>query len=84
MVRLPEGTVRVKNRFDARTSRVQQSWWLEKDRRLLGEMEIRLYSVHELLRMLRPERWSQVELFGGLDGRPFTLESPRIVLVATK
>ena len=84
MVRLPEGTVRVKNRFDARTSRVQQSWWLEKDHRLLGEMEIRLYSVHELLRMLRPERWSQVELFGGLDGRPFALESPRIVLVATK
>jgi hypothetical protein len=34
--------------------------------------------------MLRPERWSQVELFGGLDGRAFALESPRIVLVATK
>ena len=34
--------------------------------------------------MLRPERWSQVEIFGGLDGRPFVLESPRIVLVATK
>ena len=84
MVRLPEGAVRVKNRFDMRTSRVHQSWWLEKDNRLLGETEIRLYSVHELLRMLRPERWSQVELFGGLDGRPFTLESPRIVLVATK
>ena len=25
-----------------------------------------------------------VELFGGLAGRPFALESPRIVLVATK
>jgi SAM-dependent methyltransferase len=84
IVRLPEGAVRVKNRFDVRTSRVQQSWWMEKDGRLLGETEIRLYSAHELLRMLRPERWSQVELFGGLDGRPFALDSPRIVLVATK
>jgi SAM-dependent methyltransferase len=83
-VRLPEGTVRVKNRFDVRTSRIQQDWWLEDQQRLLGQTEIRLYSVHELLRMLRPERWSQVELFGGLDGRPFLLESPRIVLVATK
>jgi SAM-dependent methyltransferase len=84
MVRLPEGTVRVKNRFDVRTSRIQQDWWLEDQHRLLGQTEIRLYSVHELLRMLRPERWSQVEVFGGLDGRPFGLESPRIVLVATK
>jgi hypothetical protein len=83
-VRLPEGTVRVKNRFDVRTSRIQQDWWLEDQQRLLGQTEIRLYSAHELLRMLRPERWSRVELFGGLDGRPFVLESPRIVLVATK
>ena len=84
LVRLPEGTVRVKNRFDLRTSRLQQEWSLDEERRLLGETEIRLYSAHELLRMLRPERWSQVELFGGLDGRPFVIQSPRIVLVATK
>ena len=83
-VRLPEGTVRVKNRFDVRTSRIEQDWWLENHHRLLGQTEIRLCSVHELLRMLRRERWSQVELFGGLDGRPFVLESPRIALVATK
>ncbi len=83
-VRLPEGTIRVKNRMDVRTSRVQQDWWLEDQNRLLGQTDIRLYSAHELLRMLRPERWSQVELFGRLDGRPFALDSPRIVLVATK
>ena len=83
-VRLPEGTARVENGFDVRTSRIEQDWWLEPERRHLGRLEIRLYSAHELLRMLRPERWSRVELFGGLDGRPFVLESPRIVLVATK
>jgi len=83
-VRLSEGTARVKNRFDVRTSRLQQDWWLEDEHHRLGQLEIRLYSAHELLRMLRPERWSQVELFGGLDGRPFVLGSPRIVLVAAK
>jgi hypothetical protein len=34
--------------------------------------------------MLRPERWSRVELFGGLDGSPISLDSPRIALVAWK
>jgi hypothetical protein len=34
--------------------------------------------------MLRPERWSPVELYGGLDGTPFSLDAPRLVLVAGK
>jgi len=34
--------------------------------------------------MLRPERWRKVELFGGLDGTPFSLDAPRLVLVAWK
>jgi SAM-dependent methyltransferase len=83
-VSVPEGTVRVKNSFDFRTSRVRQDWWLEDGQAPLDQMEIRLYAAHELHRMLRPERWSSVELFGGLDGRPFEVDSPRLVLVATK
>ena len=51
---------------------------------LIGESEIRLYSAHELSAMLRPERWARVELYGGLDGTPFSLDAPRIVLVARK
>lgn len=81
---VPLGTVRIKNRIDFTTSRVHGEWWLESDNRPLGETEIRLYSAHVLRRMLRPERWSRVELFGGLDGRPFELDSPRLVLVASK
>src|SRR6266705_2149270 len=46
--------------------------------------EIRLYSAHELSAMLRPERWGHVELYGGLDGTPFSLDAPRLVLVARK
>jgi hypothetical protein len=34
--------------------------------------------------MLRPERWGHVELYGGLDGTPFSLDAPRLVLVARK
>jgi len=83
--RLPDGTtVRIQNTLDLRTSRVHARWWLEDGHRSLGESEIRLYSAHELYRRLRPERWSAVELFGGLDGRPFELDSPRLVLVVTK
>jgi SAM-dependent methyltransferase len=83
-IALPDGTVRIKNRLNFTTSRVHSDWWVEDGTRLLGQTEFRLYSAHELYRMLRPERWSVVELFGGLDGRPFELDSPRLVLVATK
>jgi SAM-dependent methyltransferase len=83
-VPIPQGTVRVKNTFDFTTSRVRQDWTLEGPQESLEALEIRLYSPHELFRMFRPERWSRVECYGGLDGRPFGLESPRIVLVATK
>jgi SAM-dependent methyltransferase len=83
-VTIPEGTVRLKNTFDVTTSRVRQDWTLEGGPEALDALEIRLYSAHELHRMFRPERWSRVELYGGLDGRPFDLDSPRVVLVATK
>jgi SAM-dependent methyltransferase len=83
-VAVPGGQIRVKNTFDFTTSRVRQDWWLEDGVAKLDQMEIRLYSAHELYRMLRPERWSAVELYGGLDGRPFEVDSPRLVLVATK
>jgi hypothetical protein len=34
--------------------------------------------------MLRPERWSHVDLYGDLEGTPFSLDSPRLVVVARK
>lgn len=79
-----DGTVRIKHRLDLATSRIASQWWLQEEDRFLGETGLRLYSPHELYRMLRRERWSRVELFGGLDGSPIDLDSPRIVLVAWK
>jgi D-alanine-D-alanine ligase len=83
-------TLRIENRFDPATSRWLARWWRlegeaeEEPGSLIGESEIRLYSAHELRGMLRPERWSRVDLYGALDGTPFSLDAPRIVLVARK
>ncbi len=85
------GLVRIENRFDPLTSRSTARWWrLDTDApedspgTLVGESEIRLYSAHELRAMLRPDRWSRVDLYGGLDGTPFSLDARRLVFIARK
>jgi SAM-dependent methyltransferase len=92
-MRRGSSTIRVENEFDPTTSRWRARWWRLKrgsaksedgSQELIGESEIRLYSAHELLHMLRPERWRKVELFGGLDGTPFSLDAHRLVVVARK
>jgi len=92
--RVDDWTLRIENEFDPATSRWKARWWRLKRasgrgktdgaQELIGESEIRLYSAHELRAMLRPERWSDVDLYGGLDGTPFSLDAPRLVLVAKK
>src|SRR5436190_7893669 len=86
-------TLRIENACDPATSRWRARWFRlkrataktkEQAQELIGESEIRLYSAHELSAMLRPERWSRVELYGGLDGTPFSLDAPRLVLAAWK
>jgi SAM-dependent methyltransferase len=83
-------TLRIENLFDPATSRWTARWWrLEDDDHesagtLIGESEIRLYAAHELRAMLRPDRWSRVDLYGGLDGTPFSLDAPRLVVLARK
>lgn len=85
---LPGWTLRIENAFDPTTSRWRARWWRVGQKRnapeLIGESEIRLYSAHELSAMLRPERWGRVELYGALDGTPFSLDAPRLVVVARK
>ncbi|PYM85374.1 MAG: SAM-dependent methyltransferase [Candidatus Rokuibacteriota bacterium] len=76
--------LRIENTFDPETSRVRGVWHRVDDGQRLGETEFRLYAAHELRAMLRPERWRRVDLHGGLDGSPFTLDAPRLVLIATK
>src|SRR3989442_7197100 len=78
------GGLRIENTFDPETSRVRGVWHRVDGGQRIGETEFRLYAAHELRAMLRPERWRRVDLHGGLDGSPFTLDSPRLVLIATK
>jgi len=89
--RVNGGTLRIENEFDPATSRWRARWFRLKrankkgeSGELIGESEIRLYSAHELSAMLRPERWARVELYGGLDGTPFSLDAPRLVVAAWK
>ena len=83
-------TLRIENAFDVTTSRWRARWWrlphgaTATAGSLMGETVIRVYSAHELSAMLRPERWSRVDLYGDLEGTPFSLDSPRLVLVARK
>jgi SAM-dependent methyltransferase len=87
-----EFTLRIENAFEPATSRWRARWFRTRSAApkpgetgdFLGETDIRLYSAHELSAMLRPERWSRVDLYGGLDGTPFSLDAPRLVLVARK
>jgi SAM-dependent methyltransferase len=86
------GTLRIENAFDPATSRWRARWWrltraaarASEPQELIGESEIRLYSAHELLAMLRRERWRTVDLYGGLDGTPFSLDAHRLVVAAGK
>jgi SAM-dependent methyltransferase len=83
-------TLRIENAFDVTTSRWRARWWRlppgapPGGGTLIGESVIRVYSAHELSAMLRPERWSHVDLYGDLEGTPFSLDSPRLVVVARK
>ncbi|MBI3635762.1 MAG: class I SAM-dependent methyltransferase [Candidatus Rokubacteria bacterium] len=81
-----DATLRTANSFDPVTSRWHARWLRQEGsgETLIGESDTRLYSAHELRAMLRPERWSRVDLYGGLDGAPFSLDAPRLVFVARK
>jgi SAM-dependent methyltransferase len=89
--RFDDWTLRIENEFDPLTSTWHARWWrLEADApeastgQLIGDSEIRLYSAHELRAMLRPDRWSRVDVYGGLDGTPFSLDARHLVVVARK
>ena len=75
--------------FDVRTSRERGSWRfflkVGNAMRFAGEFptDIRIYSPHELIKMLGTTGWSLSGLYGSLLSKtPFDPESPSYVLVA--
>jgi SAM-dependent methyltransferase len=84
---LEAGGVRfaVRQRYDAVEGRLRQQAVLERgDEREEGHISYGVYTVAELRRLLLEAGWSVVGLHGGLDGRPFSLGDPRLLIVAER
>lgn len=70
--------------IDLSSSIVSSVWQFLQDGRIEEKpMQLRLYSCHELIALLRSSGFGQVEAFGDLEGGPVTLESRMMRIVAT-
>jgi ubiquinone/menaquinone biosynthesis C-methylase UbiE len=86
---LDDGTLYVeRNEYTPSTGRMETTFGLFEqdgdDYEHLGEVEwdLRLYAPAELRCLLERVGFSEVALYGGLDGAPLTRESNRLVVVA--
>ena len=71
--------------FDLATSVNHCTWhFLENGQLTETTVNMRVYSCHELIALLRDCGFNHVEAFGGLEGGPVTFDSQAMQLVATK
>jgi len=71
------------NRYDPREGRVETRYTIVRGGRTETKLgSHRVYTANELVRMLEHAGLSTVELLGSLDGEPFAIGSPRLILVA--
>jgi hypothetical protein len=72
--------------FDLHTSRVHtRVTVVEPDgRRASREFIVRQYTLTELAHMLAAAGLTLVHTWGGFEGAPYTLDSPRLVLLAER
>lgn len=71
--------------FDLLSGRLLSTWTAiyNDGRRRQWQVNTRHYSAAELRRMLESAGFTISQSFGGYDGAPLTLESPRLILVAS-
>ena len=75
----------VRQRYDAVEGRLLQEAMLARgEAREEGRISYGVYTVAELRRLLVEAGWTVVGLYGALDGRPFSLGDPRLVIVAER
>lgn len=75
----------VRQRYDPVEGRLHQEAVLERgDEREEAPISYGVYTVAELRRLFLEAGWSVLGLHGALDGRPFTLGDPRLLLVAER
>jgi SAM-dependent methyltransferase len=66
-------------------SRVRSTWTVIQDgRRADDSFEVRLYSAAHLRSLMTQAGFSEVRVFGGLDGSPYDLDARRLVLLARR
>ena len=85
--RLQEGNfvVSQKRSFDFATSVLTLEWTARRGRvRMEGTCRVRHYSCHELVGLLGQAGFSRVRPFGGLNGKPLSFDSRRLVLTARR
>ena len=75
----------VRQRYDVVEGRLRQEATLQRgEERQHGPISYGVYTVAELRRLLVEAKWSVVGLQGALDGRPFSLGDPRLLIVAER
>ncbi len=85
--RLDDGTVRIEDReYDFHTGRRNEKVELFTPDGRHGEMSlsIRVYTLPELIAMLRATGFELVEAFGGYDSQPVSFESRRLLVIARR
>ena len=77
--------VTTKDEFDSRTMRWSMSThWKERGKMNGYKTDLRMFSLPELKHLMEENGLRVEKVWGGLDGSPFGLESPRMVLLARK
>jgi len=75
----------VRQRYDAVEGRLCQEAQLARgEQREEGRISYAVYTVAELRRLLVEAGWAVVGLYGALDGRPFSLGDPRLLIVSER
>jgi len=83
----PDGAFMMeRRRFDIETGRINVDWLYvpKKGPRVQQYHSLRLYTFTELAAMLDRARLTVRRTWGGLDGRDFSRESPRMVVLAER
>jgi SAM-dependent methyltransferase len=71
-------------RYDAIRGRLQNRMTLEtKGEKWTATCSVRLYTVRELVSLLKDKDFAKIRCFGSLDGGPLSLNSERTIVVAT-
>lgn len=84
--RTADGTVRVRRHEVIEDwTRLRNQWTVTKDGHAQTfEFALRMYSGQELRSLLGAAGFSDVRLYGGLDGQPYGWDARRLVAVATR